>query len=137
MRNAAKIFFALTAGTMSACLAMASDGEYLFDLLKKPGYRQGWNGMMNIAKPPQWLAAFGRSGNGVATPSTSIVIDGVRHELGHVCKPHDCGDNRFQVLFTPGGARAWGLLQEAGKPPRYFGDPAPAQRAALQKAMSD
>ena len=119
-----------------AASASAADGDYLFDVIKKPSYRQAWNAMLANTGAPQWLIVFGRSGNGVTTPSTSLTIDGARYELGHVCKPHDCGDNQFQVMFTPGGGKAWGLLQENGKF-RFFGDPSNAQREALRKAIDN
>lgn len=121
---------------LTAVNASAADGDYLFDIIKKPAYRQGWNAIMSNAGAPQWLVTFGRGGNGVASPATSVTIDGARYELGHVCKPHDCGDNQFQVMFAPGGGKAWGLLQESGKF-RFFGNPSNAQQEALRKAIGN
>lgn len=117
--------------------AWAQNGPYLFDLLKRPAYRQAWNAALSGADAPQWLTAFGRGGNGVATPSSTITIEGQTYEVASVCKPHDCGDNQFYALFVRGGAKAWGLLQENGRPPRFFGAPSPAQRAALIKAQAE
>lgn len=122
----------------AACTsAKGAEGPYLFDLMKKPAYRMAWDGMLKGAKPPAWISVFRRTGNGVATPSTNTTIAGRNYELAHVCKPHDCGDNRFQVLFAAGGSQAWGALLEGGKQPRFFGGPSPEQRDALRRALAE
>lgn len=132
-----RIAFAGIALVGLAAGAIAQEGPCLFDLLKRPAYKQAWNEMLKGAPAPQWLSAFGRGGNGVASPSTTVRIDGQSYEVSNVCKPHDCGDNQFYILFTRGGGQAWGLLQEAGKPPRFYGNPTAGQRAALIKAQSE
>ncbi len=137
MRKTTRIFAALATSVLILGSASAADGPYLFDLIKKPSYRQGWNGMMANAAPPQWLTAFSKGGNGVSTPSSGLEVEGIRYELGYVCKPHDCGDNQLQVLFGAGGGKAWGLLREAGKPPKFLGNPSPAQKSALTKALDN
>ena len=128
---------ALLAGfVLLAFPALAADGEYLFDVLKKPAYKQAWTAMMASGKPPAWLTTFTRGGNGVSSPGEALTIEGQRYEFGNVCKPHDCGDNMFHVIFMPGGGRAWGVLMENGAL-RYFGNPSPAQRAALEKSTGN
>ncbi len=61
-------------------------------------------------------------------------VGGVAHQVNFVCKAHDCGDNRFYVLFAPGGTQAWGLLLRTGTQERLFGNPGDAARAALRDA---
>ena len=125
---------ALCLGSLPLGAGAQSQGAYLFDVLKKPKYRGAWNAMMKgWAGAPAWLTAFSRSGDGVATPGTTAVVSGVTFELYDVCKPHDCADNKFEVMFEPGGGRARGLLTTPNAK-TYFGDPSEAEKAAQAKA---
>ena len=128
------------AGLMAALLLAASAiaqpaGEYLFDTLKKPAYLQSWNALFTGEKDVDaWLAAYARTKNGPATPAETVQVGGIAHQVNSVCKAHDCGDNRFYVLFAPGGTKAWGLLLRKGTKERFFGDPGDAARVALRDA---
>jgi len=49
-----------------------------------------------------------------------------------VCKVHDCLDHKLQVIFAPGGRRAWGRLYENGRT-SWIGSPSPALRKAADR----
>ena len=112
--------------------ALAQQGPYLFDVLKKPAYRQSWNAMLaGSGALPGWIGIFSKTYNGVASPMTAVNAGGQAYEISNVCKPHDCGGNMLHVLFAPGGTQAWGLLENAGQKPRFIGSPDAAQQKAL------
>ena len=112
-----------------------TQAPYLFDVLKKPKYRGAWNAMMKgWAGAPAWLTAFSKSGDGVATPGMVAVVGEVTFEFYDVCKPHDCADNKFEVMFEKGGGRARGVLVTPNAK-TFFGDPSDAEKAALAKAL--
>jgi len=114
----------------------AADGDYLFNLLKKPSYRKAWVSMTGGKTRPRWLLRYHKHMNAPATPATSITVNGQLYEVAGICKPHDCGDNQFRVLFLPGGKRAWGALQVRGRATQFFGNPPASLRNALVAALS-
>jgi hypothetical protein len=114
------------------CFDAQAEDPDLSDALKRPAYKTAWNAMLKGQKIPGWLTKFARNGDGVTTPSVFVEIDGERYEADHVCKPHDCDTDQFEVLFAPEGKQAWGALVASGKPPRFFGAPNPKQMQALQ-----
>ncbi|GBQ90759.1 hypothetical protein AA13595_2977 [Gluconacetobacter johannae DSM 13595] len=73
------------------------------DLLLSAPYRQAYAAMVRY---PDWV----RSGHATSSPSTQVTLDGQTYTLGHLCKPHDCGNNQLDIVFAPGAASAWGLL---------------------------
>jgi hypothetical protein len=112
--------------------------QYLFDVIKSPAYRQAWQAMLGGARNlPSWLGQITGKGDYVASPSTTATIGGADYSLFHACKAHDCAGNEFGVMFTASGTRAFGMLIDAGGPPRWFGTPDAAQQAALAKAMKE
>lgn len=114
-----------------------TQAPYLTDVLKDPAYHAGWSRMLGGARPPAWLVTFSRTGNGVVTPMTPGVVAGRPVEFFSVCKPHDCGSNRLEVMFESGGGKARGALVVDDRPPRFLGRPDAAERAALVKAMNE
>jgi hypothetical protein len=60
----------------------AAEQPYLFDVLKKPGYKAGWNAMMKGQRVDPWLTAFGKGGGGVASPMEPISSGGVDYLFG-------------------------------------------------------
>jgi len=129
--------FTLAGALLLSFAANAADGDYLFDLIKKPAYRSAWAAMVGGKTRPKWAMQFHKHMNAVAGPATSVTVSGQLYELADICKPHDCGDNQFRVLFLPGGEQAWGALKVAGRPIRFFGDPSPALRNALVAAFGN
>lgn len=112
--------------------------EYLFDILAKPAYLKSWNAMLAGEKGVDaWLARYAKTKDGPSSPGKRVAVGGAAHYVGNVCKTHDCGDNRFFVLFTADGAKAWGLLVRDGSKERFFGNPDDAQKAALRAAVRD
>lgn len=75
------------------------------------------------------------SGDYVGNAAISATVAGVSYELFHACKAHDCAANQLEVMFSPGGAQAWGAIVEDGKPASYLGAPSSAQQAALKAAL--
>ena len=126
----------LAAALLLAASALAAPaGEYLFDVLKKPAYLSAWNALFAGEKDVDaWLAAYAKTKDGPATPAETVPVGGVKHQVNFVCKAHDCGDNRFTVIFAPGGTKAWGLLLRKDRKERFFGDPGDAARTALRAA---
>ena len=115
--------------------AAYAQGQDLTEALKKPTYKSAWDTMLKGQKVPGWLTRFAKTGEGVTIPSVAIEIDGVLYEADHVCKPHDCSGNEFEVLFAPEGQQAWGALVANGKSPRFFGAPNAKQMRALQDQL--
>ena len=114
--------------------ASAAEQPSLFDLLKQPAYRGAWDTMFQGKQPAPWIVTFGRTGNGVTSPSTPVTVEGEYDVLAWVCKPHDCGDNQLFVIFAPDARQAWALAAEGARQ-RWYGDPDEAVRDALGKAV--
>ncbi len=137
MTHHAKVLIRLVSAT-ALLLAPARSGAqtapYLTEVLKKPAYRTAWTQLLASSKPtPSWLTTFTKTSNGVETPSTPVTVAGQTYEAYSVCKPHDCSDNRLEVIYAPGGQQAWGILiVNAGKP-RYLGSPDAAMTSALNQ----
>ena len=125
----------LALATSSVCAGEPGRGMYLFDFLDKPAYRQSWNALFRGEKNVDpWLARYARTTNGPTAPEPSVQLGGVRYEMANVCKAHDCGDNRFFVLFAPNGRKAWGLLLKDMTNERFFGRPDDEKKDALREA---
>lgn len=108
---------------------------YLYDLLKRPAYKQAWSGMLSTGPVPDWVSVFTNTSDGVAIPSTPVTIQGVSHRFASVCKPHECPDNDLNVIFGPDGHPAWALLHVDGKI-SWLGRPDEGTRAVLMKAAA-
>ena len=129
-------FVALLAVTLIASAASAQEGPFLFDVLLKPAYRNGWEKLMKDVQPtPDWLMEFSKTYNGVAGPMKPTTIGGKTYELYFVCKPHDCAAKKFEVMFEAATKRAYGALGGASDQPAFYGAPNPAMQEALAKAL--
>ena len=117
--------------------ALAADTEFLFDALHgRTPYRASWDKLMKLVQPtPDWLVAFNRNFDGVASQVTSLTIDGKSYEISFVCKPTDCAAHKFVVLFDSNGAHAYGALGGKDNDPAFFGDPPAAEQDAMAKAV--
>jgi inhibitor of lysozyme (Ivy) len=97
-------------------------GPLLGDLLKLPQYRAAYIGMLAGETPPAWVDDFAKTLDGPPSPSIAVPIGDNVYTLGFTCKPGGCGDEQLYVLFSPSGAKAWGLLLTgAGK--KWLGSP--------------
>ena len=113
---------------------VAADAPYLFDLIKRPVYNKAWLAMFRNEKDaPQWLVNV----EGPATPVERVNSKGIAYQLSSVCKPHDCGDNIFHVIFSSDGRKAWGLLLVNENNERFFGSPDADLKALLRTASRD
>ncbi len=130
---------ALLAVSMAAAKSGAAfAGDYLSDVLARPGYLKSWNALLRAEKQlDPWLAQYARTRNGPTAPGVAVTLGGTRFQIHNVCKAHDCGDNRFFVLFAPDGARAWGLLLSKDRDERFFGNPDEVKKEALQTAARE
>ena len=112
----------------------AVEGEYLFDILKKPGYRASWEAMFKGEKQvPSWLAKFDKTYDAPTAPCKPLSIDGIEYKPHSVCKAHDCADNFFMMMFAPSGRQAWGVLLTPSQQ-RFFGNPDKKLKDALIKS---
>jgi hypothetical protein len=119
--------------------ALAADTEFLFDALHgRTPYRASWDKLMKLVQPtPDWLVAFNRNFDGVASQITILTIDGKPYEISFVCKPTDCAEHKFVVLFGANGEHAYGALGGKDNDPAFFGDPSQVEQDALTKAVKD
>lgn len=122
-----------------ACGAQAADSGFLFDALHgKTPYRASWDKLMKLVQPtPDWLVQFNRNFDGVASQITGLTIDGKPYEISFVCKPTDCAEHKFVVLFAANGEHAYGALGGKDNDPAFFGDPSQVEQDALAKAVKD
>jgi hypothetical protein len=97
--------------------------EYLFELLEQPKYLNTWNTLIASQKNVDpWLAAYAKTKDGPASPGVIVQLNGNSYQINYVCKAHDCGDNRFFVMFSADGNNAWGLLLK-NQEETFFGSP--------------
>jgi hypothetical protein len=113
----------------------AKAGPYLFDLLNRPAYLIAWNVLFTGEKNiPSWLAAYATTKDGPAMPGTEVNLRDGRYQINLVCQAHDCGNNRFYVLFSAEGKQAWGLLLTNNQEERFFGQPDAEKMKVLRTA---
>ena len=108
-----QIFLIIVMLVLSSVPAFAEDaptGPTLADLMKVPTQRAAWFSMLAGETLPPWIQDFANTLDGPPTPSIPIQSGDDIYTLAFTCKPNECGDNQLFVLFSPGGARAWGLL---------------------------
>jgi hypothetical protein len=122
MRTAVLIALVVAGSCVPAFAADPPKGPSLADLMKQPANRAAWYAMFAGEMPPQWVDDYGKTLDGPPTPSIAVEANGETYTLGFTCKPNECGDNQLFVLFSPSGAKAWGLLQ-TGNEKKWFGAP--------------
>jgi hypothetical protein len=119
----ARLLFALLLlASASASAAEQPKGPLLGDLLKLPQYRAAYIGMLAGETPPAWVDDFAKTLDGPPSPSIAVPIGDSVYTLGFTCKPGGCGDEQLYVLFSPSGAKAWGLLL-TGTEKKWLGSP--------------
>ena len=83
---------------------------------------------MKLVQPtPDWLVHFNRNFDGVSGEMTEVTIDGKPYEISFVCKPSECGEHKFVVLFDARGEHAYGALGGKDNEPAFFGSPTPGR----------
>jgi Inhibitor of vertebrate lysozyme (Ivy) len=122
MRTAVLIALLVAGSSVPTFAADPPKGSSLADLMKQPANRAAWYAMFAGETPPQWIDDYGKTLDGPPTPSIAVEANGETYTLGFTCKPNECGDNQLFVLFSPSGAKAWGLLQ-TGNEKKWFGAP--------------
>ncbi|MFJ7882933.1 Ivy family c-type lysozyme inhibitor [Pseudomonas sp. NPDC096917] len=132
-----KTFMALTliGASTTFIFSDALADQYLFDIASKEPYKKAYEAMFTF---PEWV----RSGQGTSSPVQNVVLGGQTYTLGQMCKPHDCADNQFIVVFSPDKTKAWGLLATRSSDDRVFntqmlGEPDNAVRDLLNKTLAD
>jgi len=122
---------------VSPATAAEKETGFLFDALHgKTPYHASWDKLMKLVQPtPDWLTQFNKNFDGVAGQMTPLTIDGKAYEISFVCKPTDCGEHKFVVLFDAAGAHALGALGGKENEPAFFGSPTQAEQEAMAKAV--
>lgn len=104
--------------------------NYTAELVQKPEYNQAYRTMAAL---PTWVS----SGKGTSTPTTQQIINGQPYRIGHLCEPHNCAQNQFEVILSQNGKQAWGLFSSRIGKTLYqmpFGNPDETLLAALVAA---
>ena len=104
------LLLALLLASVGAFAADAPKGPYLADLMKQPSHRAAWYGMLAGETPPPWVELYAKPLDGPPTPAITVTANEQDYMLAFTCKPGLCAENQLFVLFSPGGAKAWGLL---------------------------
>jgi hypothetical protein len=114
--------------------AQDAKGPLLGDLLKQPTYRAAWLGMVAGETLPPWLDDYIKTFDGPAIPTIRIPVGPDAYTLGFTCKPGACDVEQLYALFSPSGAKAWGLLlTPAGK--KWLGAPDQAVQDAILNSL--
>ena len=135
----ARLLFVLLLA-LSSVAAFAQDntqdtkGPILGDLMKLPSYRAAWLSMLAGETVPPWVEEYGKTLDGPAVPSIAVPAGDDVYSLGFTCQPDGCGDNQLYVLFSPSGAKAWGLLL-TGKQRKWLGSPDKSIQDAVLSAL--
>jgi hypothetical protein len=130
------VFLALLVASIAGAAAAAEDGSFLFDALRERPYRAAWDKLMKEVQPtPDWLMQFNRNFDGVSGPLKAVDVSGKPFRLAFVCKPQDCGDRKFEVMFDADATHAYGALGGRSDPPAFYGAPPPEVQEALAKAF--
>ena len=124
----------LALGSAPAFAAEQPKGPLLAELMKQPTYRAAWIGMLAGETPPAWVDDYAKTLDGPPSPSIAIPVGADSYILGFTCKPNACDQEQLYVLFSPGGAKAWGLLlTAAGK--KWLGSPDQSIQDAIANSL--
>ncbi|MCG4256317.1 Ivy family c-type lysozyme inhibitor [Acetobacter senegalensis] len=116
---------------LTLCLAtpaLAQNGTYTAELAHGPKFAKAYQKMAQL---PAWVTGK----DVVSVPTKAITLSGHSYTVGHLCKPHDCGDNQLDIVFADDGKATWGLLSRTYGKTLYqmpLGEPEPAILDALQ-----
>ncbi|THD46907.1 MAG: hypothetical protein E7774_05770 [Bradyrhizobium sp.] len=116
--------------------AALDPGAFLFDALRDRNYRIAWDKLMKEVQPtPDWLAQFNRNFDGMTGEMKSVTIEGKPYLLSFVCKPENCGERKFAVVFDADGVHAYGALGGHSDSPAFYGAPPQELQDALAKSF--
>jgi len=79
---------------------------------------------------PEWARVDGVSG-----ALKAVDVGGKPYRQAFVCKPQDCGDRKFEVMFDADATHAYGALGGRSDPPAFYGAPPPDVQDALAKGF--
>ena len=136
MRLSLSLALIILAGAANAA---EKETGFLFDALHgKTPYHASWDKLMKLVQPtPDWLVHFNRNFDGVSGEMTKVTIDSKPYEISFVCKPSECGEHKFVVLFDSSAEHAYGALGGKDNDPAFFGSPSQAEQEAMAKAVKD
>ena len=128
--------FSQVTGSEAPAVSRGAAGENLFQLLKKPAYRESWNRLIQgQGNAERWLRDYASTFDGPTTPSETLVLSDGRYLITTVCQAHNCGPTLFYVLFSPDGAQAWGIQRQQRGPATLFGQPDSEKESAVRAFM--
>ena len=87
---------------------------------QNPAYKSAVLAIFQGAQRTPWIEQYGYGGWG--NDGKAATIDGANYEFYNTCKPKDCGDKQFFVLFAPRGRQAWAIIAEDGNI-GFYGNP--------------
>jgi len=130
------VFLALLIASVASAAAAAEDGAFLFDALRERPYRAAWDKLMKEVQPtPDWLVQFNHNFDGVSGALKAVEVGGKSFRQAFVCKPQDCGDRKFEVIFDADATHAYGALGGRDDQPAFYGAPPPDVQDALAKGF--
>ena len=94
----------------------------------------------NVRSNSYWKDAIPRTGPLLVRgcgQMTTLTIEGKTYQISFVCKPTECGEHKFVVLFDATGEHAYGALGGKDNEPAFFGSPTQAEQDAMVKAVKD
>lgn len=112
-------------------------GPVLGELLQKPAFFSAWQAMVSGETTPDWVTEYTATLDGPPVPSIPVSIDNQAYSLAFTCKPNECEENQFFVLFAPDGSKAWGLLGTPETGVVWLGYPDDRIRAAITGALEN
>jgi hypothetical protein len=130
------VFLALLVASVASAAAAAEDGAFLFDALRERPYRTAWDKLMKEVQPtPDWLVQFNRNFDGVSGALKAVEVGGKSFRQAFVCKPQDCADRKFEVIFDADATHAYGALGGRDDQPAFYGAPPPDVQDTLAKGF--
>lgn len=110
-----------------------ADGEYLFKVLEQPNYAKAWAKLIaSQTGADLWLKKYAKTSDGPTFPGDAVKLSNGTYQIYGVCKTHDCNNNKFYVMFSPNGDKAWGLLLKNEDHEVFFGNPDDEKENALR-----
>jgi hypothetical protein len=91
--------------------------------------------MKEVQPTPDWLMQFNRNFDGVSGALKAVDVSGKAYRQAFVCKPQDCGDRKFEVMFDVDATHAYGALGGRNDPPAFYGAPPPEVQDVLAKGF--
>ncbi|WP_244968398.1 Ivy family c-type lysozyme inhibitor [Rosenbergiella australiborealis] len=86
--------FSIIASFMIAHSAFAADPMFS-DLINTPEGGKALNALISHQSLPRWIKT-----GGVESPAKTVVLKGNSYQVYTVCKPHNCGNQQFAVLYS-------------------------------------